>query len=547
MNDDKNPKDLDTIEKELRKKYIFLCLATVPFFIGCLAYLQFYPDDYLDAAYFALRNYIMEYDFEEKSFLLELSRWSALLASTTLILSVFQELYALFQRNYIPRFQKNVVVFYGDKGETEAIIKKMKKTNDGKSVPCFWAQRGVREKNVSHHIIMYDDIQENLAFYGKYQKTFSPHSHIHLMLEGISPHFLDHKSKSLYPFSYQELLAQDFWINQGQKVKALCEEKNGVVKIFFLGDGFLLEKLLDYGLQVNIFNENQRIEYHLFGDFTQYEAFHHGLEKIDHVHYREYKTYPAELTSRFVGANGNHYPDDRLFFYKDEWYFHKEELKTADLFVICGKNDNETLTLASQLKTAFPLAVIPLEKTNGTDKEEFISVPLYLRLNDKDLLHEDTATTQNFVSFGDKDTIFTYENITNNKLIQLAIKINAYYWNALPKKENQLWHSLLSFDRDSSLLAALFLLSKKQELLSSNSDSLKPYCELEHIRWMRFHFMYNWTIMDKAVPTKGNENPPSKNKVSREHPLLIPYEQLKTKGKENLQQMLEAMLLNMKE
>lgn len=382
----------EKIERQ-KKMLKYLCYC-VPFFLGCLAYLEFYPEDYLDAAYFALRNYIMEYGEEEQSFLLELTRWSAFLATTSFLLDILDAFGVNLKSYFTLLCSKDFVAIYGDKEMTPYLEKSLKQANLKGctfSLNGFFLSSVIKCKKIKHHVIFFDSPEENLAFYARNIAHFHGESHIHIHLEEVCPHFFYHENKDVYHFGFADLAARSFWqdictdLNPNFPKNKDCAPDflQEPVKIVLIGTGLVLEKLLNYALQVNIFHPNQKIEYHLFGDMEKYEALHYNLQKDGDAYVI--------------------YPHDRLFFHQDSWTTHANTLIQATKIIICGESDSDNLIIASELRSHLN-----------------ITVPLYLQLRDEELLDDTMAKENQLVVFGTRNSVCTAQNITNNLLIQKA-------------------------------------------------------------------------------------------------------------------------------
>lgn len=490
----------EKVERQ-RKLKKHLCYST-PFFLGCIAYLNFYPGDYLDAAYFALRNYIMEYGQEEKSFLLELSRWSAFLVATTIIVEVFCEfgvnikafIKLLFSRNFVAVFGSNTMTPYLEKSFQKSNIK-----GCVFSTKSYFLHIIVKLKKVKHYVIMFDSPEENLAFYSRYITHFHDDCSIHINLEEINPHFFYHEAADVYHFGFADLAARSFW-------SEVCTDLNPhllknehvapnyireVVKIVIIGTGLVLEKLLDYALQVNIFDPNQKIEYHIFGDMEKYEALHYNLEKD--------------------GDSYVVFPKDRLFFHGEPWTKQVVLLNQANKIIICEETDADTLTTASHLRSHFNM-----------------KGPLYLQLRDGETLSDAMKDTNKLVVFGARSSICTAQNITNDQLIRRAQALAEHYATKSDNRGNRAsvpkiepWLKMTNFTRDSNLFAAFYwsiMLQGKTE--NPQRKEKEFFSELEHIRWYRFHQMNNW------LPSATRDN------GKRMHHCLVDFSELEQGDKD---------------
>lgn len=470
----------DTLYQEEQltpRKAFLLFLAVIPFFLGVYGYLEFYPEDYSNACYFATRNYILEYDFEEESIWLELSRCGAFLVTTTVILSMLKSVLTLMLRYFILCFKKNVVAVYGNEKHLQYLIKNMTK----RKINFVFSHKGLKHKNISHHVVMFPTPQENFSFYSKYAKNFSGGNQVHLLMKNVSPYMLYQVGCSVYPFSIEGLTTQEFWLEQREVLeKQILKQPEEVFNIVLIGDGFLAERMLDYGVQLNIFHGEQRIIYHIFGDFSRYQGLHYQLPQKDEAQWKEFQIYPK----------------DSLRFYKGDWGEFPSVIKSAHSILLCGEEDSGSLQLASQLKTAFPL-----------------QCPMHIYLLDEGLLDPTFSQENLLFPFGHLDEVCSSEQILNNRIINYAMQLNGRYCDAESQEEMEnLWQKLSQFHQDSNLYSILFWLQRVQG--KNTEENLDKWAILEHIRWNRFHFMYNWTYGEV------------KDAKIRTHPCLVDFEEL---------------------
>ncbi len=476
MNEILNQKDIPT-----SRKMILLCLGVLPFLIGIFAYLEFYPEDYSNAVYFAILNYLLGYDMEERSIWLELARWGGVLVTTSVILSFMQSVFSFFKREIVLCFKKEVVAVYG----ATKHVRNLQEDLLEKKIPFVTGKKGLSRKNILHHVLMFESPQENLAFYAKYGKIFHTKTHTHLLLDKISPFILYQTEGNIYPFSFEALTAQKFWLDTRSTVEKLSHQES-TLHIVLIGSGFLLEEILNYGVQLNIYHKDQKIIYHIFGAFENYEGLHHKLSKTEKEDWTEYEIYPK----------------DTLRFYHKPWQQQGETIHQGNMLILAGKDDVETLEMASQLKLAFPL-----------------NMPFYLHLKESDLLETAFSQKNNIYSFGHMEEICTAEQITNNKAIDYGTKLNGVYANAKsPEEAIELWQKLSHFHQNSNLFSILFWINRLDDEKIANS--IEELAELEHIRWNRFHYMYNWVYGEK------------KNNEARTHPCLIDFHDLSREEKD---------------
>lgn len=459
------------------KKMLLNILIIIPFILGFFAYLEFNPEDYLDAAYFALQNYILEYDYEERSLLLELSRWSAPFVTTSIILSVLGKIFINLRYKLILLFNKDLIAVYGSEPKTKYLIKSL----DGDKKKYIVSDKAVKSSKIKHHIVMYETQEENLLFYSENMDNFNKNSHVHVWLENFSPHLLNNKNIDFYLLSLAELTAQLFWKNDCTDLNKIVASKP-VVKIAMIGSGTYFEKMLGYALQINLYSKTQQIEYHIFGDLDEYKNLHYKLPRKDYDNRTELMIYPQ----------------DKIIIHNKKWYEYAEFLTTVDKIIICEPKDSDVLNIACSLKSYIP-----------------ITTPLYIQINDSLLIKPDIMN--GMILFGDYYKVCHYDEITNNEIIKLAKKQNDSY-NTKNDVANY-WANLDNFLRDSNIFSALY---RNINFPNAKDDEIEEqFAELEHIRWSRFHYMHNWEY--------GTSK---KDVINRIHPSLTDYAKLSENEKQ---------------
>lgn len=257
--------------------------------------------------------------------------------------------------------------------------------------------------------------------------------------------------------------------------------------IVLLGSGRYAETLLGRALLTNIFDPNQQIVYHVYGDYTGFRWEHSRLESM-------------------VAVDRLEEGRDSVFFHGERSGSDHEILENADRIIICSDSDTDNLVQLRQLRRHFS-----------------IRGKLYVRLlND---IGEPEV-------FGNDTEVFTPELVMGTLLNRRAMAMHAIYSRAYPG--GAAWEELTEFQRQSNIAAADHIAVKVRLLLETQDTHITPQlCEaavarfreehprkaewfraLEHTRWMRFHQFFNWQYA------------PVRNNSLRRHPLLVPYEAL---------------------
>jgi len=282
-------------------------------------------------------------------------------------------------------------------------------------------------------------------------------------------------------FNRSDCCAQEYW-----RTQALCKDESVVVLI---GDGSYARRLLERALLVNVFGGDHRVSYHVYGDWSHFLRNHPQLG----------------LT---VSMNTPHPNMDCVLFHDAPWNSDAALLCTAHRIIVCHDADESNLDILRQLRQYFP--------TQGK---------LHLRAIDD--IPQETV-------FGTTEKICTQDLIMRGELTQTARMMHQIYVDSSGGQAAP-WEQLNDFTQKSNIAAADHLLTKVRILLEDDtitalsgkvcSSAYEQYCrtkatkcnvyrDIEHLRWMRFHSLYNW----QYSPVRDN--------AARRHPLLRPFEDL---------------------
>lgn len=280
-------------------------------------------------------------------------------------------------------------------------------------------------------------------------------------------------------FNRNDCCAQSYWKRYG-----ISKNEH---TILLLGDGSCARYLLNRGLMQNVFSSDQKIHYHVFGNWENYRRNHHGL-----------------YVSICMDSEAD---EDALIFHEDAWNEDPELLARADRIILCRDDFSENLALLSQLRQYF-----------ATGAQVHL-------LAEREIPGETV--------FGTNETIFTEELVLRDQQSRAARQMHEIYLEDVPQAPT--WEQLSEFLRQSNIAAADHLLTKIRILLEDDGiervtaencaaafskyqtaleRGKEEFRWIEHQRWMRFHSLYNWRY--------GSE----RDNPARIHPMMIPYEKL---------------------
>lgn len=282
-------------------------------------------------------------------------------------------------------------------------------------------------------------------------------------------------------FNHYDCCAREYWRSNGLEK----HEKT----VLIIGDGKYAQRLLECGLLLNVFDPGRVAQYHVFGDWEDFQKNHYRLDTTLSVNEAK--------------------PDmDCLFFHKEAWNDDHVLLETADRIVICHDEDDGNMIVLRQLRQFFP--------TRGK---------IHLRC---------AAAIPNETVFGLNEKIYTAEQVIRSVQTKAARTMHRIYSNSTGGTAAP-WEQLNEFTRQSNMAAAEHLLTKIRMLLEDDSigritaencaaaarkyqmtavENKDTYRWIEHQRWMRFHSLYNWQY---------NAH---RNNKDRCHPMMLPFEEL---------------------
>lgn len=267
--------------------------------------------------------------------------------------------------------------------------------------------------------------------------------------------------------------------------------------IVLIGDGIYARNLLERALFTNIYSSDQKIRYHLFGDWEHFLRNHYCIGNALPVIRDGQSSYEKP-----------HETDDCIFLHTGEWNSDPELLLHADRILISHDEDEANRELLGELRRYFP--------TRG-------QVHVHL-----------TRPQEGEITFGSLEEIYTAESVLKYRLQKTARAMHENYRTSADYDVPG-WEDLSEFLRQSNLAAADHLLTKVRILLpdkeiteltaencqaawkvyQSSSESRRvEFRKIEHLRWERFHYLHNWSYAEK------------RDNAKRQHPLLLPFEKL---------------------
>lgn len=458
-------------------------LFCLPLLLGTVGLLAS-GEKFLNAVFLSICMYGMNYQDVPPNLLVEVARWTAILATVSGVLLLFSHLWESM-RNFVKYHRGNSVAVYGpDKVRNEALRQLGSYGVEGKDPQILVpAQR----------YLLLDEEAKNFSFYYRNRAALQ-NCPVYLRCSTLPAQSA--ASPNLHLFSAEENAARLFW-------KKYClyptsRACNHQMKIVFLGFEKLGEQLLLQALQDNLFAPEQKIEYHIFGQENNFTAVHTELGQIE----------------------------DPVIFEKEPWYAGLPLLEQAQMVIVLQQH--QQLMLVGQL-----LSTLTREK-----------IYVFRAVPELELL----AGGERLIPFDWKEEGQQIQDIFHETLFERAKRINLRYANLYSgvredaeNKEKE-WQALDTFTRYSNISAADYHEIRLQMLqeMHQTPDNLTPdimelLSELEHMRWCRYHYLNNWHY---GVPENGKR----KDAKKRIHSDLVSYSALseaeKKKDRDNVRLLL---------
>ncbi len=326
----------------------------------------------------------------------------------------------------------------------------------------------------------------------------------------------DHYPSSLILFNPYISCASLYW----RKYPARLSGES----IVLIGSGKYAEAILEQALVVNVFDPDQHIQYLVYGDFEQFRLNHPFLSQV------------CNCSDRPLSPGQKHSRGDTLVFSSAPWNEDHEVLKAADRIILCFDNDEETLSTFAMLHKYVPTsaAIYARLSQDAEASEIHFANPAGLQAPKSEL---PPAHKRALIRFGNPVELLTPDIVMRRHLDQWARTMHEIYLTSSGLTSPR-WEELDAFKRRSNCASASHILVKARILLGEQvgqeltkeileaafeawqkewPEKKDYFRQIEHERWMRFHFMNNWQY--NKVRDDGK----------RLHSSLLPYDKLDEK------------------
>ena len=300
---------------------------------------------------------------------------------------------------------------------------------------------------------------------------------------------------SIRRFDEEEITARLFWMKYAVR--------SGEKRIIVIGPADAADSLLEFGLKVNILSPGQKLSYDVFCGNTDFLLTHRGL---------------GEVCGREDGSLSVTVADesfDTVTFHAGNWREDAALLQSADRIVLCGEDLSANLAILDDLRISMG-----------------VHCPVYLRSAEA----FGASVPEGVYIFGTPETVFTPEFMMEDGINRAARALHEIYRKKagrdVPAFEDLSWFAKASnMAASGHLVPKLRILLGREDIsgitakdcseaasvwkrLPQNDKTRYGLLWIEHIRWVRFHLMYNW----RYAPVRDDE--------ARLHPLLLPFAEL---------------------
>ncbi len=475
------------MKKEHRTEYLLIIIFMVAFFIGVLGFLTA-GVNIGNAVFNTLTMYVLNYTNTPDNILINIARYLAAIFTLGAILSIFSRVVVIFS-HWSRSFRKKSTLVFGENVEADNFAE-----NIG-----ICAIRS-REFCKAKRYVLLGEEKDNLNFYYKYKEQLADKP-VYVRCNSFSNRIVNHGLHKF--FSLEELIARRYWYENTMIEDAYSEDAVPMDKLTVVFPIFnsLTEELLYQATQTNIYDVNQVVEYHIFGDTKAFCQLHQNLDAL------------------------------HIVAHNDEVWDSIQLLKNSDRIVLCC--DENSVILARDLVEMVRCGRIDII-TEAEISEEL------LRNTRSGKIAEDSMKINIFQW---PQAICTEESIISDEKIYVAQLLNKSYYDEYNEGNTEtagrLWEELDTFDRYSNLAAAdyqyirLLLMQKWNKGIVYNGISDIPEymmtknAELEHLRWCNYHLYNSWTPWIDDTFSK-----PLKDKAERKHKDLRPFSELPDVEKE---------------
>ncbi len=443
----------------------------VPFLAAFIGY-SFFPGGegtetlpFLEAVYASAALYFVNPVADNLNGFILFADISAIIVTTSLIISALSHLFGSFSRWWIRKWPDSTAI-YTDNTRGYMLADSCKH-----GYTCEAGEYCKIEKT-KDHIIMFSDDLKNLSFYTENAKALRK-GRVFIILNRVDLLLLNSAiADNVHFISINDLIGRKYWKEHGLYDEICVADPPQPYRIAIIGFGDIGKSIFKYAFLNNIYDLNQKIEYHIWG-FNDKDV--HFLENLDFVN------------------------EDKVILHDDEHRDEYDILSTMKRVIVA---DGDVIDILQDLLYENLELNIHCFSAEGGSFTNFFKA-------------------ESISSFGDLSDVLTEESIKNEKLYAQAKLVNydyilRYTASELPSNYMEVaekeWTEASCFSRGSSIARADFYrIEKKKKEDGASSDTIN---RMEHLRWARYLYYNRWSYGEK------------KDERQRKHPLLVPFDNL---------------------
>lgn len=410
------------------KKWIPV-LSVVPLLLGTAGYLCA-GERLLDAMYFSLSLYFVNLVSDSSNILVELSRWTAALVTTTAVLCVLGQIGLRLYWAAVCLKRDSVAVYCNEEERGRFSV-------EGHGV--IYPGRAFRPGAKSHIIMLENDI-ESLAFYKANRDLLRGHP-VYIVLRELSRDFMKDVPGATF-CDMDGATARTLW--KSLRLWRLGRDRLSVV---IWGGGHLGQSILDHGVLLNLFAPDQEIAYHLVGDTVLYQ--------INRGH--------------FLPGNS-----DTVSFHVWDSPSAWEAVRRADVVILAEEAPAERI---QALRIACENGVVYYYAPNKD-----ADVGTYLKFSGLDAFGQGLYTDENIRG----------EALLRRAKAMNYDYAKTYGQLAPGETADDAWKKLDGFTQWSNISSADFQEVLPDIRAARPALTLEALAALEHLRWCRFHTLGGW-------------------------------------------------------
>jgi len=481
-----------------KSKYRWLVLL-IPFLLGTYGYSLLYVNNLPGAMYSSLRLYGMNIDVPENAIniYIQIARWLALLATTSVVVLLFQRIFSELELRKKMRNVETIVV-HGDGARKEIVVNALGDSAiTMSSNSCFGAKKHVLAFDTDAAAIRY--LQENES-----KLLVDKEKEVYFSSDEYEPS--DYTQAGLSISNNAVNCARLYWKNNW-----LQDEE--IMKVAIIGFGKYGQRLLEQALLVNVIAWRRTIEYHVFGsNGNEYIKWHPHIEKC-------------------VSINASSDDMDSVHFHPSIEESGLVELEEMDRIIISMDEAEKNILCLNRILAAGITGIIHVR-----GNEKLLKQVEYLPVRQRKLQNVEIA------HFGDDKELYSREVLLHGELTRVAKEAHITYIRNSKAKSFQgkyqtctgcdntgrcgncdkainTWDDLIPLEKASNIAVADHEVVKRDLLMKAmNRDGLeiskRELCRVEHERWCRFYYLHNWDYGEK------------RDYKLRKHPDIIPFSKL---------------------